>query len=425
MKTFVPFKKSILKFSFFAATVLCTSVANSQSVPSLKFDNPVLQSGTALQAGATYLFSNVQNNVDAVVSIDSLINGAKINKIDDNSNGLGYKDAFQPAVQSGGVIGMSYAVFTIKFYIHNTTTTQAIAALNATSLDLDGNSTLKEFSRVNVGNGGLVSYLTSTLDISVLPILNGDFMAQNVLGIERNGIDTSALANMFTASNTNISSFTIKFGTLTVTPSSSVRQFSMYMKPFNYVSPTLPVKLSSFTATLNKNDKVDLRWSTASEINTSHFVVERSTDGNNYGEAGVVFAYGNATDNTNYIFPDNLSGVTAPIVYYRLRSVDVDGKGQYSETRMVRLSKQSDANISILAFPNPVTNELRIGIPNEWQNKKVIYEVLNMSGQVTQKTEAASGSQIETINVANLARGFYMVRVSCEGQAAQQKIVKQ
>jgi Secretion system C-terminal sorting domain len=67
----------------------------------------------------------------------------------------------------------------------------------------------------------------------------------------------------------------------------------------------------------------------------------------------------------------------------------------------------------------------RISIPNEWQNKKVTYEILNANGQVTQKTEVAGSSQTETINTTNLARGFYVVRVSCGNQFAQQKIVKQ
>ncbi|MEI2740433.1 MAG: hypothetical protein V9F01_16795 [Chitinophagaceae bacterium] len=110
--TFSPkqfFKKITLVI---AVTILSVSV-NAQSGPGggssngtgLKFDNFQLTSGTDLQVGAKYIFQNVDNNVDAEISIDSLVNGAKINKIDDNSNGTGYKEAFQPAVQSGGVIG--------------------------------------------------------------------------------------------------------------------------------------------------------------------------------------------------------------------------------------------------------------------------------------------------------------------------------
>ncbi|MBK9382819.1 MAG: hypothetical protein IPN39_16065 [Chitinophagaceae bacterium] len=38
-----------------------------------------------------YRFSDVTTKyVDAIVTIDSLVNGAKVNKIDDNSNGVGY-----------------------------------------------------------------------------------------------------------------------------------------------------------------------------------------------------------------------------------------------------------------------------------------------------------------------------------------------
>jgi hypothetical protein len=96
-------------------------------------------------------------------------------------------------------------------------------------------------------------------------------------------------------------------------------------------------KLVSFTAAVN-NNKADLKWATSSEINTSHFVIEKSTDGVNFSDAGVFFAYGNATDKTNYSFSDKLNSNQA-VVYYRLYSVDNNGKGQYSETATVKTGK--------------------------------------------------------------------------------------
>ena len=190
------------------------------------------------------------------------------------------------------------------------------------------------------------------------------------------------------------------------------------------VETILPVQLKYFTAQLN-NSRVDLKWGTSTEINTSHFVIEKSTDGSNYSDAGVVFAYGNTTDEMNYSFSDNLNNIQSGVVYYRLRSVDNDGKSQYSETRIIRISKKTENAITIVAFPNPVINEVRISIPNDWQNKKVTYEVLNTNGQVSKRSETGSGSQTEIVSMSNLAPGFYVVRVSCEGQTAQQKIVKQ
>jgi hypothetical protein len=190
------------------------------------------------------------------------------------------------------------------------------------------------------------------------------------------------------------------------------------------VESTLPVQLKNFTAQLN-NNKVDLKWVTSTEINTSHFVIEKSLDGINFSDAGTVFAFGNSTDEKNYSFTDNINVSQASVIYYRLRTVDVDGKSGYSATRIIRIGKQTGQTISILTYPNPVSNELRITLPDNWQNKKVTFEIFNANGQVSKRTESANSGQTETLNVSNLVRGFYFVRASCEGQTAQQKIVKQ
>ena len=92
------------------------------------------------------------------------------------------------------------------------------------------------------------------------------------------------------------------------------------------------------TAMLN-NNKVDLKWTTAAETNLSHFIIEKSTDGKNFSDAGVVFAYGTATDKTNYSFTDKLTTDQPAVIYYIIRSVNVDGNSQYSETRTIRGGK--------------------------------------------------------------------------------------
>ncbi|MBK9382820.1 MAG: hypothetical protein IPN39_16070 [Chitinophagaceae bacterium] len=48
-------------------------------------------------------------------------------------------------------------------------------------------------------------------------------------------------------------------------------------------------------------------------------------------DAGVVFAYGTATGKADYNLSDNIANDQAKIIYYRLRSVDIDGKGQLSQ----------------------------------------------------------------------------------------------
>jgi Secretion system C-terminal sorting domain len=186
---------------------------------------------------------------------------------------------------------------------------------------------------------------------------------------------------------------------------------------------SLPVNLISFQGMLN-NNKVELNWKTASEVNVNYFMVERSFDGINFSDAGMVFAAGNSTTDNSYALSDNVANVTSPVVYYRLRSVDNDSKSQLSETRIIRISKTELTSITITTYPNPVASDLRITIPANWQNRKVMYEVVNLNGQVAKKIQTANSSQTENVNVSSLSPGMYVVRVSCEGETAQQKIVK-
>jgi len=193
----------------------------------------------------------------------------------------------------------------------------------------------------------------------------------------------------------------------------------------NYSSPILlPVKLVSFSAMLN-TDKVDLKWTTSSEKNVSHFSIEKSNDGINFSEAGIVFANGNTSETMNYSFTDgNINTSQAGVIYYRLRSIDIDGKSELSPIKTIRIGKKNEQSISILTYPNPVSSELRITIPASWQGKKVSYELLNSNGQTLIKNITAAGSQTETLNVNSLAPGFYIVKVVSNGETAQQKIIK-
>lgn len=190
------------------------------------------------------------------------------------------------------------------------------------------------------------------------------------------------------------------------------------------IEATLPVKLNYFTAQLNTNS-VDLKWATSTEVNFSHFVIERSYNGTNFEEVATIFGFGNSTDLINYQYSDKAYATGKTVIYYRLRQVDIDAKSEYSATRMIRIGNNDNPSLSILTYPNPVSNELRVTIPENWQNKVVLYELFNMSGQVTGKIINAASGQTEVMNVSNLQSGIYILRATCEGKSAQQKIVKQ
>ena len=433
MKSTLQLTKQALKLAIFTAVVAISLPATAQQSNELNFENSSLYSGNPGEDNAVYLFPDVNATMDAHVKIKGRsTTSVSLSSIDVTSTG--FSKAFQPQISRGSVSGSTswWMEFEIKFVNKNTEDAASIAEAYATALDIDGNgSRLREWDAFY----GAASYtLESTTQLQVISVTG--ILNQLLLGGKQftgslsdfSGIDTAATQLMATNKYINTNTITVRFGgTTTGSVSNTNRMYSVWFKNFAYSAPmnTLPVKLASFTATLNNNNKADLKWTTASEINVSHFVIERSIDGINFSDAGIVFAAGNTSANVNYSFTDNLSAVGATVIWYRLRSVDMDEKTELSATKMIRIGTKNEATISLTVYPNPVKQDLRVTIPATWQNKKLVYEMIAISGQVVSRTQSNSSSQTETLNVQSLAPGIYYVRVACEGQMLQQKIVKQ
>jgi hypothetical protein len=104
----------------------------------------------------------------------------------------------------------------------------------------------------------------------------------------------------------------------------------------NQVNPSPKAQVqeeAGFSATFN-DIKADLKWTANTEGNVSHFVVERSTDGVNFQDAAIVFAFETGTNNLSYKFSEKLNNTEA-VIYYRLCTIDNNGKYTYSSVQTV------------------------------------------------------------------------------------------
>jgi hypothetical protein len=333
------------------------------------------------------------------------------------------------------------------------TTTQAGEAINNNSISTlpatNSNAKTDVYSPIlNI----ISSSSTVTFDYRLTSSLNGSATRKievgfvNTLGL----LITSQTVNLVAGTNTDIKQFNYTFTSLTpgnyrvvIRLSGSNGNGSARIVFDNFLTTNaslllvnpgtcqfapivevlLPIKLNYFTAQLN-SASVDLKWATSTEINFSHFVIERSYNGVDFTDIATVFGAGNSTDVISYKYSDKTYATEKTVIYYRLRQVDIDAKEEFSATRIIHLGKQND-NIRILTYPNPVSNEIRITIPSTWQNKKVVYEMYSSNGLLVNRMEKANSSQTESISVNNLNSGAYFVVVKCNGETAQQKIIKQ
>ncbi len=434
--------KTTLRFAFAAIfAALLTTETNAQPVPEMVFRNPQLISGASGQNGAKYKFSNVisgPNAVDAIVEIRGRsASNVQLRSIDNNSDG--WDKAFQPELGINGNIAPNtvwWMEFRMEFFKSGTNQKQEIEKFYITALDIDGDGNRvrewQEFKKVKNVATSQNNFLVTNLLNTVLDLLNLNNSGSDVevTGPYTNfsSIDTAATSVMATYQYENKDRIEFRLGGRKSNSSGSaagMRMNSLWFKSFTLDGPieTLPVKLIDFTATVN-NSKVDLRWTTAGEKNVSHFEVQRSVDGTNYNQVGLVFAYGNTSDIKKYEFPNDITGVQANAVFYRLRSVDVDGKYEYSEVRIIRPDATNNNIIALSAYPNPVMNELRVTLPASWQNKPVQIGIYSQNGLQVGSISKSRASQTENIQVSQLPTGHYVVRAICQGEVASRMIIK-
>tara|TARA_B110000211_G_scaffold234635_1_gene305250 strand:- start:997 stop:2034 length:1038 start_codon:yes stop_codon:yes gene_type:complete len=101
---------------------------------------------------------------------------------------------------------------------------------------------------------------------------------------------------------------------------------------------TLPVELIMFIAKSNKSGN-ELLWTTASEVNNSHFDIEKSLNGIDFYTIDQVQGNGNSSDEINYSYFDSEN--LGENVYYRLKQVDFDGAINYSHVVNTFSNKKS------------------------------------------------------------------------------------
>jgi hypothetical protein len=87
----------------------------------------------------------------------------------------------------------------------------------------------------------------------------------------------------------------------------------------------LPIELLYLEGN-KKSDYNLINWATATEHNTSHFIVEKSEDGYEWNSIGEVQASQNSTQEIKYNLIDQ--NVKQLYNYYRLKQYDIDGMNQ-------------------------------------------------------------------------------------------------
>lgn len=164
------------------------------------------------------------------------------------------------------------------------------------------------------------------------------------------------------------------------------------------VCSALPVTLSTFKA-FTENSTIRIQWTTLSEIYSSYFEIQQSTNGKNWHVIGRIPAKMNSDKKTLYEFTQN--NPAPGNNYYRLKMIDQDNS--FSFSRIIKVNFDGDSGS--LVYPNPVSKTLYLRSGSQIKSVKIF----NANGLFQGSPEITSTN---TIPVDTMNEGIYVLKIT-------------
>lgn len=191
-----------------------------------------------------------------------------------------------------------------------------------------------------------------------------------------------------------------------------------------FTLPVLPVEWLYIKGEWNSVRNVNkITWATASEINNSHFIVERSYENEGFEDIGKVDGQGESLETSTYEF-DDADIERNGNYFYRLKQVDLDGTSDYSPTLVINVMRKGQLNVNI--YPIPAYKELIVSIEtSEEINLQAV--IIDITGKVMMDNVLPKimpeGKREVRIALDDLPVGTYILRMSSDENVVNHKIL--
>ncbi|MBS4034205.1 MAG: T9SS type A sorting domain-containing protein [Ignavibacterium sp.] len=364
---------------------------------------PVWQSADASMQANSLFIGDVNNDgyLDLAISDNNQLGGTGRFKIYLNNNGMLNTTPYWNSAFSGYGSGILLADIDsdgdldlitggwwnpVRIYLNTndtfTTTPQYTSSTNSVVEAIfcgDVNNVgLQNFTETFVGNGTRKLFYTSQMHLQYIDrvIVGTDTLPRNqyCYDLESGWISLAAAP----ASGLQVNVETAVSWKLDM----GITNWDSNIGNYLFTNLTIPVELTSFTAIVDGN-KVNLNWTTATELNNFGFDIERSVISNGvrnliWERIGFIEGKGTTTQQQLYSYIDDLS-LTHNLnlnrtLYYRLKQIDLDGTSVYSDIVEVEFSIVPSEFMLYQNYPNPFNPSTKIS----WQSPVGSHQVLKL-----------------------------------------------
>ena len=184
--------------------------------------------------------------------------------------------------------------------------------------------------------------------------------------------------------------------------------FNDYVLQVSSACGQLPLQLTSFGGTYS-NGIASLNWKTSQELNSDHFELFSSFDGNNFSPVSTIKASGYSSVVKNYQFNDKVIGNASNYIFYKLKQVDKDGRSSFSN--VIKLSL-GDTKSFFQLFPNPVINDFTASFSASKLGTATLL-IRSSNGQTiySKIIDVQKGNNSVLVNSPQLKTGIYYVSI--------------
>ena len=199
-------------------------------------------------------------------------------------------------------------------------------------------------------------------------------------------------------------------GAVLATPVSGVSGRSTH----EYDLSIVPVELTAFTANV-AGTNVELKWTTATEVNNQGFEILRSAQNDNdWQQIGFVPGFGTTTEPKSYSYTDQ--SVSNGKYYYRLKQIDFDGSFKYSDVVEAEVSLPAHFALE-QNYPNPFnpSTSIQFSLPVDANVAIGVYNLVGEKVAEVASGNLSAGSHNVTFDASTLTSGIYFYRLDATG----------
>lgn len=399
-----------------AMTLTPTNGTISTTTVFVRFTPPA--NDRAVSSGnITHVSGSLTSDVSVTAQEGSFPN-AWVNEIHYDNIGTDSDEFFEIVIENASEY-LPLSDFTVTLYNGSNGTSYASYDLDPTDMNIT-TSTVDDFSfyayalpsngMQNGGPDGIVLDYQGTI-IQFLSY-EGSFTAVSGIAIDASSIDIGVTeSNSSTATGTSLqlccNGNTYESQSWQTSATSTAGTANL--------NQVLPVELISFTGKLD-NGTILIEWETASELNNSHFILEKMGQDEDFYEICRLDGKGTISSPTSYQFRDhNIYGSN----FYRLNQVDFDGT---LSTYDVIAIYDNDLE-AIRVWPNPFSSFLKVRVSSKWILDSII-QILDINGVVIYEAKEGANTDEISKHLESVTPGTYFLRFKSGDRINNFKLLK-